>query len=62
MDTKRIGLIGTLLLGAIALVGAIVLSAKGIPIPAWLTALLTGLAWLAKSPLGGDDEKKDGAP
>lgn len=57
MDKQKIGLIGALVIVAIALVGGIYLAAKGIPTPPWLASLLTvlgsGFAWLAKPP--GDD-------
>lgn len=52
MDKQKIGLVGALVIVAIALVGGIYLSAKGIPVPTWLASLLTvlgsGFAWLAK--------------
>ena len=59
MDKQKIGLIGALVIVAIALVGGIVLTAKGVPVPTWLASLLTVLgsafAWLAKPP-GGDEK------
>ena len=59
MDKQRIGLIGALVIVAIALVGGIVLTARGIPVPAWLAAPLailgTGAAWLVKPP--GEEKK-----
>lgn len=62
MDKQRIGLIGALVIVAIALVGGIYLSAKGIPVPTWLASLLTvlgsGFAWLAKPPGSGDGAAK----
>jgi len=63
MDKQKIGLIGALVIVAIALVGGIYLTAKGIPTPAWLASLLaiigTGFAWLVKPP--GEGAPKDGA-
>lgn len=44
MDKSRIGLIGALVIGAIALVGGIVLAARGLPVPHWLASLLVLLA------------------
>lgn len=63
MDKQKIGLVGALVIVAIALVGGIYLSAKGIPVPTWLASLLTvlgsGFAWLAKPPgIGGDGAVK----
>lgn len=62
MDKQKIGLIGVFVIVAIALVGAIVLTAKGIPVPAWLAGPLaiagTGFGWLIKPP---GDAAKDGA-
>lgn len=64
MDKQQIPLIGALVIVAIALVGGIILSAKGIPVPAWLAGPLaligTGFAWLVKPP-GGDAPPADGA-
>ena len=54
MDKQKIGLIGALVIVAIAMVGGIVLTAKGIAVPAWLAAPLallgTGFAWLVAPP------------
>ena len=65
MDKQKIGLVGALIIVAIALIGGIVLAAKGLPTPPWLTSLLTALgslfAWFAKSPAAAS-EPKDGAP
>lgn len=62
MDRQKIGLIGALLIVAIALVGGLVLTAKGIPVPAWLAGLLTvggtGAAWFIAPPGAGKDGAK----
>jgi hypothetical protein len=62
MDTKRIGLIGATGIMAIALLGGIYLTAQGIAVPAWLTAILMALGWAAKSPLDAADDKGKGGP
>lgn len=60
MDKNKLA---ALVIVAIALVGGIVLTAKGVPVPTWLASLLTvlagGFGWFAKPP-GGDE--KGGAP
>lgn len=43
MDKQRIGLVGAIIVVAIALIGGIVLTAKGIEAPGWLVAILTTL-------------------
>lgn len=54
MDKQRIGLIGALVIVAIALIGGIVLTAEGIEAPGWLVAILTTLgaafAWFVAPP------------
>lgn len=57
MDKKTV-LIGVIILTA--LVGGIVLSMKGIAMPAWLASFLTVAAWFMKPP-GGDAPPADGA-
>jgi len=56
MDKQRIGLIGAIIVVAIALIGGIVLTARGVEVPAWLTSLLavlgTGFAWFVQPPKG----------
>lgn len=51
MDKQKIGLIGALVIVAIALVGGIVLTVKGIDVPPWLAALLALVGWVLKSPM-----------
>lgn len=57
MPRDRIALIGAVLVALVALVGGIYLTARGIPVPAWLAAPLaligTGAAWLVTPPNGG---------
>ena len=54
MDKQRIGLVGAILVVAIALVGGLVLTARGIEAPGWLVAILTtmgaGFAWFVAPP------------
>lgn len=54
MDKQRIGLIGALVIAAIALIGGIVLTAKGVEVPGWLATVLTlvgsGFALFVKPP------------
>lgn len=57
MDTKKITLIGAIVLFVIALSGALFLTYKGVTVPAWLAVILTGLGWLVKSPLTPADNK-----
>lgn len=65
MDKQKIGFVGALIIVAIAIVGGIVLAAKGVAVPTWLASLLAvigpAFAWYAKPPGGVDAEKKDGA-
>jgi hypothetical protein len=60
MDKQKIGFIGALVIVAIAIVGGIVLAAKGVAVPTWLASLLAvigpAFAWYAKPPGGGDDK------
>lgn len=60
MDTKKIGLIGALVIVAIALVGGIVLTARGVPVPPFIAGPLTLLGvllgWLAPSPAAKSDD------
>ena len=59
MDKQKIGLIGALVIVAIALVGGIYLTARGVAVPTWLASLLaiigSGFAWFAKPPGSGGD-------
>ena len=60
MDKQKIGFVGALVIVAIAIVGGIVLAAKGVAVPTWLASLLAvigpAFAWYAKPPGGGDDK------
>lgn len=60
MDKQKIGFVGALIIVAIAIVGGIVLAAKGVAVPTWLASLLAvigpAFAWYAKPP--GDDGSK----
>lgn len=54
MTRDRIALIGAIAVALVALVGGLILTVRGIPVPAWLAAPLaligTGAAWLVKPP------------
>ena len=58
MDKQKIGLVGAVVIVAIALIGGLVLTARGVEVPAWLTSLLavlgTGFAWFVNPPKGAD--------
>ena len=60
MTRDRIALIGAIAVALVALIGGIILTARGIAVPAWLAGPLaligTGAAWLVTPP-GAADEK-----
>lgn len=60
MDRQKIGFVGALVIVIVAIVGGIVLAAKGVAVPTWLASLLAvigpAFAWYAKPPGAADDK------
>lgn len=64
MDKSKIALIGSIVIAVVVLAGAIYLTSKGQPLPAWLAGLVTAVGMVVATfvkPPGTDADKKGGA-
>jgi len=65
MDKSKIALIGSIVIAVVVLAGAIYLTSKGQPLPAWLAGLVTAVGMVVATfvkPPGTPDQAKPDAP